>query len=128
MTSDKPRRVLIVDDDELISQIAKRGLSRGGFDVLTVPSMDAALALTAEEKAQFGVLICDGTLSGLDLKALDDAFRACSPSLQVAVTSGYPLDHLTTLNLVVAPTNFIQKPWSLAEIIAFVRSLLDDDD
>ena len=49
------------------------------------------------------------------------------PAVQIAVTSGYPLDHLTHLKVSVAPTNFIQKPWSLAEIIAFVRALLDDD-
>lgn len=82
--------VLIVDDNPLVREQARRILSDAGFACLCAPDSPAALVLLAQAGQQIDILFSDIAMpGGLSGRALADEARRLVPSLPVLLTSGY---------------------------------------
>lgn len=127
MAGDKPRKVLLIDDDDLVRPVVERGLKRRNIPVLSVDDIAQAVALPPHEKAEIGVLLCDGTLAGFDPDALHADFAAHSPHVKLAVSSGYTPALLAERGVKVDPARFLQKPWGIPDLISLMEKLLDTD-
>lgn len=66
--NNKPRRILIVDDDQEVLMALERALEGEGYRTSTAWSAKEALALS--EDSQFDLLLVDEHLSDLDVDAL----------------------------------------------------------
>ena len=116
-------RILVVDDEESLCEILKFNLEKEGYDVVTALSAEEALAL---DLAAFDLMILDimmGELSGFGLARI---LRKRSE------TSDIPIIFCTALDseadkikgLDIGADDYISKPFSLAEVMARVRSVL----
>jgi CheY-like chemotaxis protein len=60
------RRVLIVDDDEIVSRFLQRELSGKGFDVLRAPDAEGAAALLARPETRPDLILLDVRMPRID--------------------------------------------------------------
>ena len=116
-------RILVVDDEESLCEILKFNLERAGYDVTTKHSAESALALNL---AEFDLMILDvmmGELSGFGLAKIvrEREDTATTPIIFCSALDGEN-DKITGLD--IGADDYISKPFSVAEVMARVRSLL----
>jgi DNA-binding response OmpR family regulator len=114
-------RIMVVDDDPELLQIAARTLELEGFAVGTADSGEAALALLPKFKPQ--IVILDVMMPGLDGYQTLELIRK---------QSDVPVLMLTALNntgsveksLDLGADRYVTKPFRTAELLARIRALL----
>jgi signal transduction histidine kinase/ActR/RegA family two-component response regulator len=118
--------ILVVEDNDQVRGIASRILLAHGYRVIEAPGGAAALELAAGER-QVDLLLSDVVMPGMSGPELADRLRAAQPHTRVLHMSGYtsgidvPGGPEGTLDL-------IEKPFTAAELLTRVRSLLDRQD
>jgi signal transduction histidine kinase len=80
-------RLLVVDDEEVVREVAHWMLARAGFEVVTVPDGAAAVALLREDAREVRAVLLDLTMPVPGLEALA-AIQRERAGLPVVLTSG----------------------------------------
>jgi CheY-like chemotaxis protein len=109
--------VLVVDDQEVVRAVIRLTLERAGFTVLEASSPNAALDLVRTDPP-IDLLVTDVVMPEMDAFELADRVACEVPGVRVLYTSGY-----TDAG---AEGPFIQKPFTPAQLVAKVESVLDD--
>lgn len=114
-------RVLLVDDDQKIISLLKRGLAYEGFEVYT--AADGEAGLTAAKKYQPHVVLLDITMPGVDgfevcrrLRLLDDM------AIIMLTARDDVVDKVNALGL--GADDYVPKPFSFDELVARMRAVL----
>jgi PAS domain S-box-containing protein len=119
-------RVLLVEDEDAVRDLAKRILTEAGYWVTATSAGSDALALLEDPKREFDVLISDVVMPGM--RGVELARRAAQlrPKLPVLMMSGYttPLDEADRVAIAEAP--LLEKPFSRRDLLGEVHRLLDD--
>ena len=113
-------RVLVVDDEPGLRDLACTWLRSLGFDVVPVESADAALAClgAGAYDAMFTDVVMPGTLEGIGLA--QEAQRRY-PELRILLTSGYSEGLLAQPQL---PWVLLKKPYRKTDLVAAFDTLL----
>ncbi len=111
-------RVLVVDDDARVRDVAERILVRHGHTVACAADGVAALALCREQS--FDVVLTDVVMPHMGGVALAAALKADYPTVRVIFTSGYPADDSRALTGVA----FLPKPFNQASLLEYVSQAL----
>lgn len=117
------KKILIVDDDHLLTRTIDMGLRNRGYEVKVIYSAAAAVKSLIHEKPDLIVLDirlpdCDGWFIPELLRELEMA-----EGIDVIVMSVLdPDSHMITLN---KPYAFIQKPFDMGEFISLVEKSLE---
>ncbi len=116
-------RILVVDDEESLCEILKFNLEKEGYDVTTALSAEEALALNL---ADFDLMILDimmGELSGFGLaRILRKRPETAETPIIFCTALDSEADKIKGLD--IGADDYISKPFSLAEVMARVRSVL----
>lgn len=88
MTQLQERRVLLVDDNELIREMAADVLADEGLLIVQAGDAEQALDQLRTQPA-FDLLLTDVRLPGMSGRDLADAARALAPALPVIFMTGY---------------------------------------
>jgi nitrogen-specific signal transduction histidine kinase len=116
--------VLLAEDEAPIRQAAKRVLERYGYTVLLAADGQEALELFRRHKSQVRLVISDLIMPRMGGRDLYAAVQWEAPNTPFLFTSGYSSkDRLGFAKIPLA--SFIQKPWSVAELLLKVREVLD---
>ena len=116
-----PQRVLVVDDDETVSDVVSRYLEHAGYDVSVVADGPTALAQAVADPPDLVVL--DLMLPGLDGLEVFRRLRAAAPVPVVMLTArGEESDRLVGLEL--GADDYVTKPFSPRELVLRVQSVL----
>jgi len=118
-------RLLFVDDEEAIRQLAKRALSAKGYQVLTAESGTDALRLLEDYGGTVDLLISDVVMPEMRGPELAERLSKSRPEIAVLFTSGFLFD---TVGALEETTRFLRKPYSIAELARKVREVLEDND
>lgn len=116
-------RILVVDDEESLCEILKFNLLREGYDVETAMSAEEALAL---DLAGFDLLILDvmmGELSGFSFAKILRK-RPETERLPIIFCTARDTEEDKIRGLDIGADDYIAKPFSVAEVMARVRSVL----
>lgn len=115
-------RVLLVEDDLLLSKGIKNALTRENFQVDTIS--DGNEALPAMQSGQFALIILDLTLPGMDgLEILKQMRNQQDQTPVLILTARDTLeDKISGLDL--GADDYLSKPFELAELKARVRALI----
>ena len=116
------KKILIVDDDHLLTRTIDLGLRNRGYEVKVLYSAAAAVKSLIHEKPDLMVL--DIRLPDCDGWFIPELMRELEMAEGVAVIVMSVLDpdsHMITLN---KPYAFIQKPFDMGEFIHLVEKSL----
>lgn len=115
-----PIRVLVVDDDDLILELAQDALT--GFDVTVAGTPADALALV--EQTPFQIVCCDYSMPGMDGVALLDRLATKLPSMKSLLLTGSDVAAAKSSRVAFA---VLTKPFRPSELLELVRALAEDD-
>jgi two-component system response regulator ResD len=114
-------RVLVVDDEPMVRDVLARYLKRSGFQVDS--AADGELALAAFDAHRPDLVLLDLMLPRVDGFEVFRRIRARSQSPVIMITArGQTTDRIVGLE--VGADDYISKPFSPAEVVARVRSVL----
>jgi signal transduction histidine kinase/ActR/RegA family two-component response regulator len=117
--------VLVVEDDDAVRRLAVEALRESGYQVLEAPDAMEAIRLIAD-RGGIDLLFTDiGLPGGVDGRALADAARAASATIRVLFTTGYARQAVKDVCNAGNGMYFLAKPFTLPELAAKVRAVLD---
>jgi PAS domain S-box-containing protein len=119
------RKILIVDDEGMITQVTAAMLSALGYETLTAHSGKEAVEVFRENRDAIGLVLMDLTMpEGGGVVAIGK-IKALEPTVKIIVMSGYPLEgELKELLKTGSTQAFLQKPFRLADLANSVREVL----
>ena len=116
------KRILVVDDEEIVRETIHAILSSMGFEVVTVPGGAEALALL--EKGEIpDLMMLDLTMPGLSGAEVFSRLQGMEMSFPVLVVSGYSKEKLSSLFPGEGPNGFLQKPFSPEALIVALNEI-----
>jgi len=114
-------RVLLVDDDQKIISLLKRGLAYEGFEVYT--AADGEAGLTAAKKYQPHLVLLDITMPGIDGFEVCRRLRLLDDMAIIMLTARDDVaDKVNALGL--GADDYVPKPFSFDELVARMRAVL----
>jgi cobalt-zinc-cadmium efflux system membrane fusion protein len=116
--------ILLVDDDEVLSQVLRRVLTRDGYRVVEAGSVAQALELTREDKPQLGLL--DLSLPDGDGMELATKLRAQGVDCPLILVTAYPLRLRDQPQLSGAFTRILTKPLNLQDLRQAIDAALKE--
>jgi PAS domain S-box-containing protein len=123
----KSGRVLVVDDDEPVLDLAREFLERAGFEVLTAPGGQAGIDLFRAHSDDIDAVILDLVMPGVGgAEAFVEILRI-RPEMPVVVTSGYDKEKAAERFSSRGFSGFLYKPYEPEELVESVRKALIDD-
>jgi DNA-binding response OmpR family regulator len=115
-------RVLLIEDDDRIARLVARALENEGFPVARASTgpegLNTALA------ADFDLVILDLMLPGMDGSEVLERLMVERPEQRVLVLSAVPEIGTRVAVLEAGATDFLGKPFAVAELIARIRARL----
>jgi PAS domain S-box-containing protein len=119
--------IVLVEDEAAVRKVARLALERYGYDVIELESATEALARSAELTAAADLLLTDlvmpGGISGTELA---EQLLVRRPDLKVIFMSGYSTDVIQQRLKRDAHHTFLQKPYTISELLSGVRRSLDE--
>ena len=115
-------RILVVEDNEDVRELAEAMLAAADYDVLSAPSGERALELLETEKVDllFTDVIMPGGMNGLQLI---EQVHASKPSMPVLVTTGY-MDELPARGARDKSLDVLAKPYQHQDLLDRVHAAL----
>ena len=119
-----PARLLVVEDQPEVRELAVSALRRAGHEVFEAPDGDEAFARFGHRATDFALLLTDVVMPGLNGRELAERMRAGNPNLLVVFMSGYTDEILDQESLVGPGAEFLAKPFTPGALARQVDRLL----
>jgi two-component system OmpR family response regulator len=119
---DRPKRVLIVEDDTHIADLLRLHLRDEGYDV--THCADGNTGLLQLEQGGWDALILDLMLPGVDGLEICRRARAMTRYTPIIITSARSSEVHRILGLELGADDYLAKPFSILELVARVKALL----
>jgi two-component system cell cycle sensor histidine kinase/response regulator CckA len=116
--------ILLVDDEEQVLRITTAQLERGGYTVLPVSTGREALVRARAHAGTIEMLLTDMRMPLMSGPQVARGIWEVQPGAAVGFMSGYAAEHFADEPEVNADV-LLHKPFTLAEILAFVGRLMD---
>ena len=108
----RPGKVLVIDDEECVRNVAAALLHTFGLTVITASSGIEGIDRFRGDPADFDLVLLDMTMPGLNGEETLAGLRSISPTVRVLLVSGYSeTDRITEL-ATSGPLLFLQKPFT----------------
>jgi two-component system cell cycle sensor histidine kinase/response regulator CckA len=117
--------ILLVEDEELVRQLARKILEGHGYHVVVAASGNAALELMAADRPPPDLLVTDVVMPGMSGRELAEQLRVRQPQLRVLFVSGYTDDAVVRHGVLQQDVFFLQKPFNSSALLQKVRGVLD---
>ncbi|MGB6066833.1 MAG: response regulator [Desulfomonilaceae bacterium] len=119
--------ILLVEDEDMVSDLTKRILERCGYSVLTATNGKEALNVYEKERDKISLVVLDLIMPEMGGRQCLEEFHKIDPALNILVTSGYPLNERTKKSIESVAKGFVGKPYDMKEILRAVRDILNSD-
>jgi two-component system cell cycle sensor histidine kinase/response regulator CckA len=119
-------RILVVDDEEGIRRSAVRLLTRYGYQVEEAGDGEAALAALGGAATRFDLVLSDLIMPKLGGLALYEELRRRNVKARILLMSGYTAEDIQALNGANSGVSFLNKPWTVTDLLRRVREVLDE--
>ena len=119
-----PARLLVVEDQPEVRELAVSALRRAGHEVFEASDGDEAFARFGERAADVELLLTDVVMPGMNGRELAERMRARNADLLVVFMSGYTDEILDQESLVGPGAEFLAKPFTPGALVRQVDRLL----
>ena len=117
--------ILLVEDEAAILNITAIMLEKQGYTVLKADSPGRAMELAHEHHGAIHLLMTDVIMPEMNGRDLARNILALHPGMKRLFMSGYTADVIAHHGVLDDGVHFIQKPFSLPNMAAKVREVLD---
>ena len=118
-------RILFVDDEPAVAELAIKRLNRLGYDVVALTDSVEALNLFTAYPNNFDLIITDLTMPKMSGKELSKHLLNIRPDIPIIMCSGYSdsigKENATNLGIKA----YLMKPIALDELSRMIRTILD---
>ena len=123
----KSEVILVVEDDDAVTNVLKSVLQGNGYTVHTADDGENALQLIANQNLKFDLLLTDVVMPRMSGPELVARLRGTLPQLKVLYISGYTSSSLTDFGNIKEGINLIHKPVSAQDLLTRLRMMLDEE-
>ena len=117
--------ILLVEDETAILKVTAMMLREQGYAVLAANSPGEALRMAREHAGAIHLLMTDVIMPEMNGLVLAEKLRAVHPHMKQLFMSGYTANVIAHHGVLNEGMQFIQKPFSLPNMAAKVREVLD---
>ncbi len=119
------KTVLLVDDEEVVIDVAGQLLKKLGYHVLEARSGKEAIQLFLEWCEKIDIVILDMIMPDIGGGEVYDRIKEIDPQVKVLLSSGYSIDGQATDILERGCNSFIQKPFNMTVLSKKIREVLN---
>ncbi len=119
--------ILLVEDEPAILQLGAHMLEKLGYHVLAAATPGQAIRLAEHNSGRIHLLLTDVIMPEMNGRDLAKRLLALHPNMRILFMSGYTADTIAQHGVLDEGVQFIQKPFSRAELSAKVREALGPD-
>ncbi len=120
-------RLLVVEDEPGVLEVAAEALRLQGYTVLTAQSPAEALQLAQSHPEPIHLLITDVVMPVMSGRELAEYLMRLHPQMRVLYVSGYTENTIVHHGVLETGVHFLPKPYTPAQLIQKVREVLDSD-
>jgi len=118
-------KVLLVDDEEAVLEVGKELLEVMGYRVRTATDGREAVEVYEKNRDDIDIVILDMVMPNMGGSEAYDQMKEINPEIKVLLLSGYSIDGRATEILNRGCDGFIQKPFTMKQLSAKLREILD---
>jgi CheY-like chemotaxis protein len=114
--------ILVVDDEQLVLELAKSTLENYGYHVVTAPNGLEAIACFEAHKNEIRLVVTDTDMPFLDGKNAIKAIQKINPHVSIIVasgTNGETTDPIDSTHIIA-----LQKPYGVEQLLECVAKVL----
>ncbi len=123
--SSNSEMVLLVEDEPSIRKLGRKMLEKLGYQVLAAGTPCEAIRVAGKQPGGIHLLITDVVMPEMNGRDLAERLHAHYPDIKILFMSGYTADVIAHRGVLDKGVNFIQKPFSIKDLAAKVRAVLD---
>lgn len=117
--------VLLIDDEDIITDVSQEMLSDLGYEVLTANSGREAIEIFRQKKTEVNLVVLDLIMPDMGGEETFEQLKQLNPDVKVLLSSGYSMDDQASALLNHGCQGFIQKPFNLDQLSQKMRAILD---
>ena len=119
--ANRPRTVLVVDDEDLVRDLVARTLREAGYRVVEASHGAGAIGLLEPRSNAVDLVICDLVMPVLGGKEVAEWIRQHSPAVPLLFISGYPRAYLEAHHLFDPSVPMLRKPFLPSRLLEAVE-------
>ena len=119
--------VLLVDDEDMIIDVAQRMLDKLGYKVFTARDGKEAVEVFRKHKGEIDAIVLDMIMPKMSGGEAFDRIKEMKPEIKVLLSSGYSINGQASEILNRGCNGFIQKPFNLQNLSKSLRSILEEN-
>jgi two-component system cell cycle sensor histidine kinase/response regulator CckA len=116
--------ILLIDDEEMILDVARQLLASLGYKVMTADSGGPALDLYRKNRERIDLVILDMIMPQMSGSRVFEYLKEINPDVRVLLSSGYSINGQAMKILRRGCRGFIQKPFTIKELALKIREIL----
>jgi len=122
MEHEKPKKLMIVDDDARIRDLLRRYLSQEGYEVFVAEDSKAMSRIMVKER--FDLIVLDLMLPGEDGLSICKRLRAAKDQTPIIMLTAKGEDVDRIIGLEVGADDYLPKPFNPRELLARISAVL----
>ena len=115
--------VLVVDDERVVRNVAKRLLEHEGMQVITANDGNEALALFLKHANELAFVLLDLTMPKMDGEEVFHAMQRIMPDIPVLLSSGFPAEETVERLQPFGLAGFVRKPYTRKALLEEVAHI-----
>ncbi|MGA9408266.1 MAG: ATP-binding protein, partial [Bacteroidota bacterium] len=117
--------ILLVEDEEMLRELAKMALKGKGYTVITATNGEEAIQIYKARKKEIALVLSDMGLPKLDGYSAFKELKEINPAIKFVIASGY-IDPVQKSEILKSGVKeFIQKPYVPNDMLSKIRNVLD---
>jgi DNA-binding response OmpR family regulator len=116
--------ILVIDDDESVSELAEAVLQRVGFDVLVASGGREGLEILERNAKRIALVVLDLSMPDISGEEVLRKIRCVFPDLPVVISSGYADAVVGVRVRSTHRVDYVGKPYEPDTLVERIRSML----
>lgn len=117
--------ILLVEDEAPVRMFSARALKNKGYQVMEAENGEMALDIMREKGSEIDLIVSDVMMPGMDGPSMIKQVVASHPDIKVIFISGYGEDAFMKTFGEAREFNFLAKPYSLKDLAAKVKKVIE---